>query len=278
MQPLLREEGATDFVGETMAEDNGQMGQGAAFSADTMATEMAQLFSFDENDDSLVGSIAAWVGRAIIEGDLPPGADLNSVDLAKRFNTSRTPVREALLRLEKEGLVAIPPRRRPVVATISLHEARDVFQIRANLLALAAELSALNASEEDLERLRASQIAHRTARERQDVDEAFWTTVRFEDTVIDICGNIALKRTLAPLRLRTLRFWHVLLLENIRSQNMSDVERLVRAICDREPRLAAELYRSLILRTLRRLENKDWSGSFAAPAKRTRKRAVPKTD
>jgi DNA-binding GntR family transcriptional regulator len=112
----------------------------------------------------------------------------------------------------------------------------------------------------------------------QDVEQAFWTTVRFEDTVIDICGNVALKRTLAPLRLRTLRFWHVLLLENIQSQNMSDVERLVGAICDREPRLAAELFRSLILRTLRRLENKDWSSAFAAPAKRTRKRALPKSD
>lgn len=237
---------------------------------------IAQLFSIEGDDKSLVGTIAAWVGRAIIEGELLPGADLNSVELARRFKTSRTPVREALLRLEKEGLVSIPPRRQPMVATISLQEARDVFQIRANLLALAAELSAQNASAEDLARLREAQNAHREAREKQDVEEAFWATVRFEDTVIDICGNGALKRTLAPLRLRTLRFWHVLLLENIKSQNMGDVARLVQAICDREPRLAAELFRSLVLRTLRRVENKDWSEVLESKRKRPRRKVPAK--
>src|SRR3546814_1769546 len=68
-----------------------------------------------ERSDSLVGRIAADVARAITEGRLTPGADLNSVELAARFGTSRTPVREALMLLEKEGLVEIPPRRRPRV-------------------------------------------------------------------------------------------------------------------------------------------------------------------
>lgn len=70
----------------------------------------------DEPRDSLVGKIAADIARAIADGDLLPGADLNSVELAARFGTSRTPVREALMLLEKEGLVEIPPRRRPRVA------------------------------------------------------------------------------------------------------------------------------------------------------------------
>ncbi|HKS70467.1 MAG TPA: GntR family transcriptional regulator, partial [Ktedonobacterales bacterium] len=61
--------------------------------------------------DSLVGKIAEWIGSAIIEGRLRPGDDLNSVALSHRFQTSRTPVREALMILEKEGLVTIPPRR-----------------------------------------------------------------------------------------------------------------------------------------------------------------------
>ena len=62
---------------------------------------------FEDRKDSLVGKIAADVARAISNGTLAPGDELNSVDLAARFGTSRTPVREALMLLEKEGLVEI---------------------------------------------------------------------------------------------------------------------------------------------------------------------------
>ena len=90
--------------------------------------------------DSLVGSIAEWIGRAIIEGRLQPGDDLIALDLSRQFHTSRTPVREALLLLEKEGLVTIPPHRRAYVTRISLSEVREIYQVRASLLMLAAEL------------------------------------------------------------------------------------------------------------------------------------------
>ncbi|MFB9127675.1 GntR family transcriptional regulator, partial [Paraburkholderia dipogonis] len=56
----------------------------------------------EQGDASPVGEIVDWVARGIIEGRLQPGDDLNSVDLAKRFNVSRTPVREALFVLNRE--------------------------------------------------------------------------------------------------------------------------------------------------------------------------------
>ena len=59
----------------------------------------------DQGDASPVGEIVDWVARGIIEGRLQPGDDLNSVDLAKRFNVSRTPVREALFVLNRERLL-----------------------------------------------------------------------------------------------------------------------------------------------------------------------------
>ena len=100
---------------------------------------------------SLVIQIADDVGRAIIEGRLRPGADLNSVELARRFDTSRTPVREALLLLGKEGLVNIYPRRRPRVSTISLREVREIYMIRVALNSVASEQIAASASDSDIE-------------------------------------------------------------------------------------------------------------------------------
>src|SRR5690242_9948934 len=98
---------------------------------------MAPLFTpadeppeFEDRKDSLVGKIASDVAKAISEGRLAPGDELNSVDLASRYGTSRTPVREALMLLEKEGLVEIPPRRRPRVARIDLKEIEDLYTIR----------------------------------------------------------------------------------------------------------------------------------------------------
>jgi DNA-binding GntR family transcriptional regulator len=104
---------------------------------------------------SLVVDIACTVGAEIIDGIRAPGSDLNSVDLARRFSTSRTPVREALALLEKEGLVEIPPRRRPRVADHSRDEVREIYRVRAAMLGLVASEASEHASTEELAELRA---------------------------------------------------------------------------------------------------------------------------
>src|SRR5688572_24453802 len=99
-----------------------------------MISSVAEMpIDFEDRRDSLVGKIAAEIGQEIAEGRLAPGAELNSVDLAARFGSSRTPVREALMLLEKEGLVEIPPRRRPRVARIDPNEIEDLYAIREAL-------------------------------------------------------------------------------------------------------------------------------------------------
>ena len=87
---------------------------------------------------SLVDHIVEDIAPQIIVGRLPPGADLNSVDLARRYASSRTPVREALLTLQREGLVEIPARRRPRVALVTLDQVRDIYQVRAACTAWSA--------------------------------------------------------------------------------------------------------------------------------------------
>jgi DNA-binding GntR family transcriptional regulator len=109
---------------------------------------------FEDRKDSLVGKIASDVARAISEGRLAPGDELNSVDLASRYGTSRTPVREALMLLEKEGLVEIPPRRRPRVARIDLKEIEDLYAIREVLNDLVIRQFIANARSAEIEGMR----------------------------------------------------------------------------------------------------------------------------
>ena len=189
------------------------------------------------------------------EGELKPGTDLNSVELAQRFNASRTPVREALMLLEKEGIVTIPPRRRPFVAETGPDEIRDIFVVRANLYSLAAELIAQNATHEQIELIEQAACKQEEALRSGDVDAAFWAILAFEDMVIESSGNQALKRTVAPLRIRTLRLLRQFLTsDRAQEARTEDTLRMVQALRERDARLAAELYRSMLLSTFNLLQ------------------------
>lgn len=211
--------------------------------------------------DSLVGSITKWVGLGIIEGQLRPGDDLNSVELSKKFNTSRTPVREALMLLEKEGLVEIPPRRRPHVKKISLKEVREIYQVRASLKVLVSELIVKAASLEEIRSLQTYQQPLVKAAATGDVDAYFWGNVNFRNAETEISGNLELKRILDSLGLRTLQLRHLSLsLPNRMQQSLADHERLLQAYEDRDTILAMSLTRSIVLRGLDAIERSGWTG------------------
>ena len=76
--------------------------------------------------------------REILQGVLPPGYQAPEPDIASRLGMSRTPVREALIRLEAEGLIDLVPRRGAKVVAISRKDICEIFQILAVLEALAA--------------------------------------------------------------------------------------------------------------------------------------------
>lgn len=93
---------------------------------------------------------------AIVNQDLKPGERLRDTDLADEIGVSRTPVREAIRRLEMEGYVTIQPRKGAYVAGLSSKDINEVFEIRSELESLAASLAALRATDEDINELRAA--------------------------------------------------------------------------------------------------------------------------
>ncbi|TAM75627.1 GntR family transcriptional regulator [bacterium] len=204
---------------------------------------------------SLVARIADWIGRAIVEGRLRPGDDLNSVDLSKRFQSSRTPVREALMLLEREGLVEITPRRRPRVALFTLKEVREIYQLRAALYALASELIVGHASDDGIASLWRCYETLDSAAERDDVDGYFWANVAFRDAEMDLCENTQLRRIIDSLRLRTMQLRHFSLsLPRRLERSNLDHRRLMQAYSDRDAALAAALNRSIVSEALHAIE------------------------
>lgn len=93
--------------------------------------------------------------RAIIEGDLAEGENLRQEEIAQMFNVSRIPVREALSRLEQNGLITTQRYKGAVVAGLSIEEIEEIFQFRALIEAEVMRLAVPNLDRETLERAHA---------------------------------------------------------------------------------------------------------------------------
>ncbi|SFK60704.1 GntR family transcriptional regulator [Falsiroseomonas stagni] len=228
---------------------------GASANSERFRATIHRVLSRGEAHASLVIDIACTIGAEILDGLLPPGRDLNSVDLARRFSTSRTPVREALVMLEKEGLVEIPPRRRPRVAIHDRDEIREIYRVRAAMLGLCASEACEHASAEELVELRDIVTAMQDAANTGDRDGYYWGNVRFHERFAELARNRTLLRQLDSLVLRSLRFRRRTLSspERVR-RSIADHSRLVVALEDRDQALASALASANVLGALRMLE------------------------
>ena len=91
--------------------------------------------------------------QAILKGEFQPGERLMEIQLAQRLGVSRTPIREAIRKLELEGLVIMIPRKGAEVAKITEKNMRDVLEVRLALEKLAMELACQRITEEEIKQL-----------------------------------------------------------------------------------------------------------------------------
>jgi DNA-binding GntR family transcriptional regulator len=208
-----------------------------------------------DDRNSLVTQIAIEIGAEIIEGMIQPGHDLNSVDLARLYKTSRTPIREALMLLEKEGLVDIPPRRRPRAMMMDIGTIRDIYRTRAAILELVAGDVTQNASERELDELAALVDEMAKAYRNKDPRAYIWANIAFQDHNLTVSKNMTAKRIVEALLLRTFPLRRRSLLQEGRMAiSLDDHQHLIKAYKDRDANLAGALIRSNHINALRNIE------------------------
>ena len=110
-----------------------------------------------------------YLESAILTGRLKPRERLIEQELAEQLKMSRTPIREALRRLEERGLVRILPRRGALVSDISSAEVENIYAVRSHLESLAARLAAAHITPEGIERVRELEAAHAKQASGRDV-------------------------------------------------------------------------------------------------------------
>jgi DNA-binding GntR family transcriptional regulator len=141
----------------------------------------------------------------IVSAKLEPGQRLVESTLCARFQVSRAVVREALRQLEAEGLVNTIPHRGPVVATLTIEEARDLYETRACLEALAAALFAQRATSAQREQLTTCLTAMKSAFASDDPLARLWAKDDFYRVMLDGSGNAVVAATLRGIHARVQR-------------------------------------------------------------------------
>ena len=148
---------------------------------------------------------------AVVDGTFAPGEQLKDVELAAWLGVSRTPVREALLRLAASGLVVTQPGRSTTVSTLDDRRVRDARDVLAAMHRLAVAETAGSLSSDDIERMRAANRRFTAAIEAGDIGAALDADEELHAVPVEALGNEALLSVLdqfGPLvrRVEQLRF------------------------------------------------------------------------
>lgn len=151
----------------------------------------------------------------IATGQILPGTRLDEVSLAERFGVSRTPVREALHQLASAGLVQIQPRRGATVVELHAHTLVEMFDVMAELEAMAVGLAARRHSEEDRKAILAAHAECKRAAKSGDADRYYYANEAFHNALHEASHHAflisqcrQLHRRLKPYRRLQLRVRH----------------------------------------------------------------------
>jgi DNA-binding GntR family transcriptional regulator len=152
------------------------------------------------------------IEEEITTGKLLPGSRLDEAELAKRFNVSRTPIREALNLLLGEGLIETRPRRGVVVTRVTPQRLIEMFEVMAELEVMCAQLAARRMSEDELAAIESAHAACEGAVAARDADAYFYANERFHYAIYTASHNsflfeqaASLQRKLRPYRRLQLR-------------------------------------------------------------------------
>ena len=200
--------------------------------------------------ETLKESVYASLRAMILTGELQPGARMTEGELADRLKVSRTPLREALNRLERDGLVANKPRQGYAVSAFDLKDFEDAFNVRVVLDGYAAEQATRSITDADKERLRAmvrqcETMAEAPNRSLDDLIEEMQVGLEIHRVIARATDNRVLTQTLSGILDRCQYFvWLELLWLDEWAVARREHGAIVEAICAGNGPLAAELARA----------------------------------
>lgn len=180
--------------------------------------------------------------QAILRGELKPGERLMEIQLANKLGVSRTPIREAIRKLELEGLVLMIPRRGAEVAEITEKSLRDVLEVRGVLEELSVALACDRITSEEIENLKKAAEDFKVALQGGDVTEYAEADVKFHDIIYLATNNQRLIQLLYNLREQMYRYRvEYLKRKEMHETLLAEHERIIECIEKRDKEAAKEV-------------------------------------
>ncbi len=199
------------------------------------------------SEPNLADEIAVRLRRDILRGKLPPDAPIKERDNASELGVSRTPMREAIRMLAKEGLVILRPSRSPIVARPSFKEISDQVAVLLALEKLSAELACKNATAADLAELHAFNQRMSDCYDQADPLDLFEIDMAFHTALAKASHNASLAET---HRAYLARLWRARFLSASQKRNRVRVIGQHRSILDALEARDVEAVRAAIDRHL----------------------------
>lgn len=165
--------------------------------------------------------------QAILIGDLKPGERLMEIHLANKLGVSRTPIREAIRKLELEGLVTMIPRRGAEVAQITEKSMNDVLEVRRSMDALCVELACERISEQELDDLENACDDFAEAVKTKDIRKIAHADVALHDIIVQATGNRRLVQLINNLSEQMYRYRFEYLKDISRHQSLIKEHRMI---------------------------------------------------
>ncbi|MCW4466462.1 GntR family transcriptional regulator [Glutamicibacter sp. MNS18] len=203
---------------------------------------------------SLTEQVTTRIRAAIVAGEMVPDEHYSAIAIAEKLGVSRTPVREALQLLEKEGILTVAKNRGVRVNQISLEDIVEVFQVRLAVEPPAAARGVLNASEQDIARLAELHRELLEVGQTGDGRATLEADKKFHLYLLGLAGNAKLDGIISELRNLVLAHGQITIPQARTSQELAgDRNELMQAIIDRDPMAAAIAMRSHVMRTAQML-------------------------
>lgn len=221
---------------------------------------------------SLPEAVYLELRTAIHNGVLKPGQVLRQEDLARKLGVSRAPLREALPRLEADGLIVLRPRRGYAVAALDPREIEDIFDVRATVEEKAVRAAADRRKPEDVDRVLSILEAMATIRPSDDDQRRRWSDLNFQfhDALAEASGRRHLARMVSNLRSLVEPYIRIeMAMTGQVDQADAEHARLASAFRDGHAELAGSLIRVHIEGTATRLLKELGSSSVAAQGEGT---------
>lgn len=182
----------------------------------------------------------------IIFAEYHPGQVLPIRELEEDLGVSATPIREALVRLEDEGLVQRVPNSSARVKEVSLQDVKDIFELRLILVEHVGPLAAQRIDDEKLSRMQ--DLVRKIAHERSPIN-VMQLDACLHDIVYDAIGNHALAKVAKSVRDQITRLWFIVKRnEDVFSAMIDDWKRLYKALKSRNETECAEILREHVLK------------------------------